>query len=438
MKISVLGIGYVGTVACGCLAKFGHQVMGVDISEHKVGMLAKGQSPIVEAEIDTLIADGAKSGQLTATTSIADAIAGTDISFIAVGTPSGPDGSVSMRAVDEVAASIGRELRHKTTPHTIVMRSTVPPGTAEERIIPLLEQNSGKRHGADFRYYSNPEFLREGTSVRDFYAPPYTLIGAAEGDNADVLREIYKPISGDLHVTNYRVAESVKYLANAYHAVKLAFANEGGAILAAMGVDARAAYKLFCMDTVLNVSPAYLTPGFAFGGSCLPKDIRSFLSLADRANVPAPFLGQVLPSNNQIIEGVFGRINSYGRQPVSLFGLAFKSGTDDLRESPLVILAERLLGRGYPLRIFDRSVQIARLTGSNRAYIEKEIPHLERLLTADPQEALDSAELIVIGHVSKADRPALLAGLKGKTVLDLAGVPELREGTGFTYQGLCW
>jgi GDP-mannose 6-dehydrogenase len=195
MKISVLGIGYVGTVACGCLAKFGHQVMGVDISEHKVGMLAKGQSPIVEAEIDTLIADGAKSGQLTATTSIADAIAGTDISFIAVGTPSGPDGSVSMRAVDEVAASIGRELRHKTTPHTIVMRSTVPPGTAEERIIPLLEQNSGKRHGADFRYYSNPEFLREGTSVRDFYAPPYTLIGAAEGDNADVLREIYKPIT---------------------------------------------------------------------------------------------------------------------------------------------------------------------------------------------------------------------------------------------------
>jgi GDP-mannose 6-dehydrogenase len=438
MKISVLGIGYVGTVALGCLAKFGHQVMGVDISEHKVGMLAKGQSPIVEAEIDELIAEGAKSGKLTATTSIADAIANTDISFIAVGTPSGPDGSVSMRAVDEVSASIGRELRHKSTPHIIVMRSTVPPGTAEERIIALLEKESGKRHGEGFHYFSNPEFLREGTSVRDFYAPPYTLIGARDGDNADVLRELYKPISGDVHVTSYRVAESVKYLANAYHAVKLAFANEGGAILAAMGVDARAAYKLFCLDTQLNVSPAYLTPGFAFGGSCLPKDIRSFLSLAKKANVQAPFLGQVLPSNIQIIEGVFERINSYGRQNVALFGLAFKSGTDDLRESPLVILAERLLGRGYPLRIFDRSVQIANLTGSNRAYIEKEIPHLERLLTADPQEALQSADLIVVGHVSKADRPALLAGLKGKTVLDLAGVPELREGTGFTYQGLCW
>ena len=438
MKISVLGIGYVGTVACGCLAKFGHQVVGVDISEHKVGLLKKGQSPIVEAEIDELIAEGATSGRLTATTSIADAIAQTDISFIAVGTPSGPDGSVSMRAVDEVAASLGRELRHKSTPHIVVMRSTVPPGTAEDRIIPLLEKASGKQHGVDFRYYSNPEFLREGTSVRDFYAPPYTLIGAAKGDDADILREIYKPISGELHIAPYRVAESVKYLANAYHAVKLAFANEGGAILAAMGVDARAAYKLFCMDTVLNVSSAYLTPGFAFGGSCLPKDIRSFLSLADRANVRAPFLGQVLPSNSRIIEGVFERINAYGRQPVALFGLAFKSGTDDLRESPLVILAERLLGRGYPLRIFDRSVQIARLTGSNRAYIEKEIPHLERLLAAEPKDALESAGLVVVGHVGKADRPALLAELPGKTVLDLAGVPELRQGSGFTYQGLCW
>ncbi len=438
MKISVLGIGYVGTVACGCLAKFGHDVIGVDISEHKVGMLAKGQSPIVEAEIDQLIAEGASSGRLKATTAISDAIAATDISFIAVGTPSGPDGSVSMRAVDEVVASVGRELRHKKTAHTIVMRSTVPPGTAETRVIPILEKESGKRHGEGFHYFSNPEFLREGTSVRDFYSPPYTLIGARPGDNADVLREIYKPISGEIHIATYRVAESVKYLANAYHAVKLAFANEGGAILAAMGVDARAAYKLFCMDKVLNVSSAYLTPGFAFGGSCLPKDIRSFLSLADTVNVPAPFLGQVLPSNIRIIEGVFERIGAHGRKPLALFGLAFKSGTDDLRESPLVILAERLLGRGYPLRIFDRSVQIARLTGSNRAYIEKEIPHLERLMAADPQEALQGAELVVVGHVGKADLPALLSGVKGKTVLDLAGVAELREASGFTYQGLCW
>jgi GDP-mannose 6-dehydrogenase len=438
MKISVLGIGYVGTVACGCLAAFGNDIIGVDISDHKVGMLARGQSPIVEDEIDRLIAEGAATGRLRATTSIAEAIAATDVSFICVGTPSGPDGAVSMRAVDEVIAAIGRELRLKSTLHTVVMRSTVPPGTAEDRVIAALEAASGKTHGEGFRYYSNPEFLREGTSVRDFYAPPYTLIGAPKGDNADLLRALYTGIGGEVHITTYRVAESVKYLANAYHAVKLAFANEGGAILAAMGVDARAAYRLFCLDTQLNVSPAYLTPGFAFGGSCLPKDIRSLLALADRANVPAPFLNQVLPSNGAIIDGAFQRIASFGRQPVALFGLAFKSGTDDLRESPFVILAERLLGRGYDLKIFDRSVQVARLTGSNRAYIESEIPHLERLLTANPAAALDGVDLVVVGHVGKADRPAMLAALQGKTVLDLAGVPELRSAPGITYHGLCW
>jgi GDP-mannose 6-dehydrogenase len=414
MKISVLGIGYVGTVACGCLAAFGNDIIGVDISDHKVGMLARGQSPIVEDEIDRLIAEGAATGRLRATTSIAEAIAATDVSFICVGTPSGPDGAVSMRAVDEVIAAIGRELRLKSTLHTVVMRSTVPPGTAEDRVIAALEAASGKTHGEGFRYYSNPEFLREGTSVRDFYAPPYTLIGAPKGDNADLLRALYTGIGGEVHITTYRVAESVKYLANAYHAVKLAFANEGGAILAAMGVDARAAYRLFCLDT------------------------RSLLALADRANVPAPFLNQVLPSNGAIIDGAFQRIASFGRQPVALFGLAFKSGTDDLRESPFVILAERLLGRGYDLKIFDRSVQVARLTGSNRAYIESEIPHLERLLTANPAAALDGVDLVVVGHVGKADRPAMLAALQGKTVLDLAGVPELRSAPGITYHGLCW
>ncbi len=443
MKISVLGIGYVGTVACGCFAASGNTVVGVDISDHKVGMLAAGQSPIVEDEIDRLIADGAASGQLRATTDVAEAVASTDISFIAVGTPSAPDGSVSLRAVDEVVAAIGRALAHKTTHHVVVMRSTVPPNTAEGRVIPAIERASGKKHGDGWTYYSNPEFLREGTSVRDFYAPPYTLIGAPPGDDAPVLRELYTGIGGDTHVTTYKVAESVKYLANAYHAVKLAFANEGGAILSAMGVDARAAYKLFCLDTQLNVSPAYLTPGFAFGGSCLPKDIRSFLALADRANVAAPFLGQVLPSNQSIIHHTFDVIDKHGRQPTALFGLAFKSGTDDLRESPLVTLAERMLGRGYDLRIFDRAVQIARLTGSNRAYIEKEIPHLERLLCAEPADALEGVNLVVVGHVSKADRPAMLEALQGKTVIDLAGVPELREAAqsgsgGITYHGLCW
>ncbi len=436
MRISVLGIGYVGAVSCGCLAAFGHEVVGVDVSPDKVAMLARGQSPIVEAEIDRLIADAVGDGRLRATTDIADAVANTEVSFISVGTPSGPDGSVSLRAVDDVAEQIGRELRDKPGRHTIVMRSTVPPGTAEDRVIPALERASGKRHGEGFRYLSNPEFLREGSSVRDFHAPPYTLIGAAEGDDGDVLRQIYQGVSGEVHVVPYRVAEAAKYLANVYHAVKLAFANEGGAILAALGVDARAAFRLFCEDKVLNVSAAYLTPGFAFGGSCLPKDIRSFLALADQAHVKAPFLRQVLPSNDANIERTYEAIAKHGRQTVALFGLAFKQGTDDLRESPFVVLAERLLGKGYDLRIFDRSVQVARLVGSNRAFIEREIPHLERFMVSEPAEALEGAGLAVVGHLGRDDRAAVAGALAGRPVLDLAGIPELRTLPG--YQGLCW
>ena len=436
MRISVFGIGYVGAVSCGCLAALGHDVVGVDVSADKVAMLSRGQSPIVEAEIDCLIAAHAAGGRLRATTDIRDAVASTAVSFISVGTPSGPDGSVSLHAVDQVVEQIGAELRAKPGRHTVVMRSTVPPGTAEDRVIPALERASGKRHGAGFQYLSNPEFLREGSSVRDFHAPPYTLIGAAEGDDAGVLREIYRGVAGEVHVVPFRVAEAAKYLANVYHAVKLAFANEGGAILAALGVDARAAFKLFCEDKVLNVSSAYLTPGFAFGGSCLPKDIRSFLSLADRANVQAPFLRQVLPSNQANIERTYETIARHGRQRVALFGLAFKQGTDDLRESPFVALAERLLGKGYDLRIFDRSVQVARLVGSNRAFIEREIPHLERLMVDEPAAALEGAGLAVFGHLGREDRAAVARCLGERPVLDLAGIPELRGHAG--YEGLCW
>ena len=438
MRISVFGIGYVGAVSCACLAQFGHTVVGVDIAADKVAMLGRGQSPIVEEEIDRLIAESAANGQLRATTSVEEAIAATEVSFISVGTPSGPDGSVSMRAVDEVVGQIGRALRDKPGRHTVVMRSTVPPGTAEDRVIPALEAATGKNHGEGFRYLSNPEFLREGSSVRDFHAPPYTLIGAAPGDNGDVLREIYKGIGGEVYVAPYRVAESVKLLANAYHAVKLAFANEGGAILAALGVDAREAYKLFCQDRVLNISSAYLTPGFAFGGSCLPKDMRSLLALADKANVDAPFLRQVLPSNLAIVERTYEAIARHGRQRLALFGLAFKQGTDDLRESPFVLLAERLIGKGFEISIFDRSVQVARLTGSNRAYIEREIPHLERLLAPEPEAALEGAGMVVMGHLGREDRPAMLSALRSQRVLDLAGLPELREHRGITYEGLCW
>jgi len=438
MRVSIFGIGYVGAVSCGCLAKLGHTVVGVDISAEKVAMLAAGQSPIVEAEIDILIADAVAAGHLMATTDVAAAVAGTDISFVSVGTPSNPDGSVSLHAVDQVIGQIGRALRAKVGPHIVVMRSTVPPGTAEDRLIPLLERESGRRVGGELRYYSNPEFLREGSSVRDFFAPPFTLIGAADGDDAAPVRALYSGVDAAVQQTSYRVAESVKCLSNAFHAVKLAFANEAGAVLAAQGVDAREAFRLFREDRVLNIAPAYLRPGFAFGGSCLPKDMRSFLALARGAGVAAPFLDQVLPSNDAVVARAFQAIARHGRQKIALFGLAFKPGTDDLRESPFVQMAERLIGRGFDISIFDRNVQMARLTGANRAYIEREIPHLERLLAPSPEAALADARLVVVGHVEGADRAALLAGLSGHIVLDLAGLTELEAHPAITYQGLCW
>ena len=438
MKISVFGVGYVGAVSAGCLVSLGFDVIAVDISADKVALLNNGISPIVEAEIDTLIADAVAAGKLRATSDVETSVLETDVSFISVGTPSAPDGSVSMRAVDEVVRSIGKAIARKDTPHTVVMRSTVPPGTAEDRVIPALELASGKTCGAGFHYYSNPEFLREGTSVRDFHAPPFTLIGAPPGDDAATVRAIYAAIDATVHVAPLRIAESVKYLSNAYHAVKLAFANEAGSVLAAYGVDAREAFRLFCEDRSLNISAAYLRPGFAFGGSCLPKDIRSLLALADSKDVPAPFLGHVMSSNEAIIARTVGLATQYPRGRVALFGLAFKPGTDDMRESPFVTLAERLLGKGYDLRIFDRHVDTARLVGSNRAFIEKEIPHLDRLLVGTVEEALDGAPLIILGHLGADDRKTLLAHLVSQSVLDLSGMPEVQDHKGIEYRGLCW
>jgi len=438
MRISVFGIGYVGAVASGCLAEMGHEVIGVDISSDKVAMLNRGESPIVEEEIDRIIAENVSRGRLSATTNVEDAIARTDVSFISVGTPNGPSGMLSMRAVEEVAASMGRAIGDKNSAHTVVMRSTVPPGNAEGCVIPWLERASGRSLGDGLAYYSNPEFLREGSSVRDFRKPPMTLIGAPAGDDALVLRELYAPIEAPVHVAPFRVAESVKFLSNAYHAVKLAFANEAGAVLAEHGVDARAAFALFREDRALNISAAYLRPGFAFGGSCLPKDVRSFLSLAEARHMKAPFLGSVLPSNQALIERAYGMVARHGRQKVALFGLAFKPGTDDLRESPFVLLAERLLGKGFDLCIFDRFVQTARLTGANRAFIEREIPHLERLMADDPRQAAEASRIVVIGHVAAEDRAALLAGLTDQVVIDLADTPAIREHGGIAYEGFCW
>jgi len=438
MRISVFGVGYVGVVSCGCLAELGHEVIGVDVAPEKLAMLRSGRSPIVEEAIDDLIGSAVRQERLTATDDVAAAVHQSDVSFVSVGTPSASDGSVSLKAVEHVIATIGEAIRTKRGSHAVVMRSTVPPGTADDNLIPRLETASGRRIGEGLHYYSNPEFLREGSSVRDFRAPPFTLIGAPDGDDAAIVRQIYAAIDAPIHQTSLRVAESVKHISNVFHAVKLTFANEAGAVLAAAGVDARDALRLLCEDRVLNISPAYLRPGFAFGGSCLPKDIRGFLSLARQRDVSVPMLQTLLPSNETIVDRAFTAIMQRGRQPVALFGLAFKPGTDDLRESPFVMLAEKLLGKGFDLRIYDRYVQVARLMGANRAYIDREIPHLERLMVASPQAALDGTRLAVVGHVTREDRPAVLSALAGHTVLDLAGIAELQQAQDIDYRGLCW
>lgn len=438
MKISIFGMGYVGVVSGACLAKTGHEVVGVDVSPSKVALLQSGRSPIVESGIDELIAELSASHRLTATTDAAAAIAKTDLSFISVGTPSQRNGATALGAIETVVEQIGTAISAKATPHTVVIRSTVPPGTIEDRVIPALCRSARRELGKGLEVCSNPEFLREGTAIRDFGRPPFTLVGCSGDDGFKAMQEIYRPIDAPLIRTTVRTAESVKYLCNIFHAVKIGFANEVGSLLKSFGIDGREAMRIFCEDSTLNISRAYLRPGFAFGGSCLPKDVRAFLALARDHDVHLPFIGSLIASNEQHIDRAFHMIAKGGRRKVALFGLAFKPGTDDLRESPLVLLAERLIGKGFDLAIFDRNVDIARLVGANRDYIDREIPHLERLLQPTAEATLNGAEVIVIGHAAETEIAAISAARGKRTIVDLQGIRELERLDGVDYQGICW
>ena len=436
-RISIFGMGYVGAVSGACLADLGHSIVGVDVSRQKVEMINGGRSPVVEEAIDELVAKNVAEGRLKATEDAEAAVLETDVSFISAGTPPGPDGAPAMGAVLAVAESIGQALRRKSTAHTVVVRSTVPPGATEDQIAPLLAQASGRAVGEGLNVCFNPEFLREGSSVKDFFSPPQNIIGSMTPEGYEVVESVYARLEAPTTRTTCRLAESVKYLCNAFHAVKISFANEAGALLKSLGMDGREAMAMFCQDTQLNISPAYLRPGFAFGGSCLPKDLQALLALARNRGVELPFLGNVLVSNAGHIERAFQMIASEGRKKVALFGLAFKHGTDDLRASPLVTLAERLLGRGFELRIHDPFVETSRLMGKNREFIDREIPHLERLMTRDAADATAWAEVIVIGHVGKEAAAAIAAQAGGRRIVDLQGVREL-QAAGGRYEGICW
>jgi len=438
MRISILGLGYVGVVSGACLARLGHEVLGVDINQDKIRLLNEGVSPIVEEGIAELIREGAENGRLRASDDTEYAILNTDLSMVSVGTPSAPNGSLHFDYVEAVTQQMGAALRKKEGPHAIAYRSTMLPGVMEERVIPMLEEHSGRKCGVDLHVCFNPEFLREGSSVSDFENPPYTIAGSNDPRAMDILEEVYAPIDAAFLRTSFGVAESVKYLANIYHALKICFANEAGRLLSHLGVDSRDAAAVFCEDTVLNVSKAYLRPGFAFGGSCLPKDLRSFLFLAKDNDLDLPMLRGVMESNVVQIEKAYDLVAKHGRGKVAFFGLSFKPGTDDLRESPFVRLAEMLIGKGFELKIFDPCVEAARLTGSNKAYIEREIPHFEQMMQADPAAALDGADVILLGHARKEDQEAILQHAGKLPLVDLQGSKKIQEAWGDTYHGIAW
>ena len=437
MKLSVFGLGYVGCVSAACFAKEGHEVTGVDVNPLKVEIINSGRSPIVEAGIDELIGEMVGAGRLRATTDTNDAVRSSEVSLVCVGTPSNPNGSLNLTYVKRVCQQIGEALEAKRERHTVVVRSTMLPGTVEGVIVPALEVYSGKKAGRDFGVAVNPEFLREGTSLKDFYSPPFTLVGADEEDVAASLRRLYKGVDAPLLVTSVKAAEMVKYACNCFHALKVGFANEIGNVCKALGIDSHEVMDVFCQDTKLNLSPYYLKPGFAFGGSCLPKDLRAVTYKAKELDVEVPLLQSILPSNQMQVARAVEMVLRAGSRRVGVLGMSFKAGTDDLRESPIVALIETLIGKGMQVAIYDRDVSLARLFGANKEYIEREIPHISQLMRASLDEVLACSDTIVVGNRSEEFRAAESQLREGQTVIDLVRVFGGRVSGG-NYQGICW
>ena len=437
MKISIFGLGYVGTVSAGCFAHDGHDVIGVDPNPTKVDLINQGRTPVIEKDIGDLIATAVKAGRLAATTSVSEAINRSELSLVCVGTPSQLNGSLDLKYVRNVCEQIGSALKEKPDFHVVVIRSTMLPGSISRVVIPTLEEASGKRAGKDFGVCNNPEFLREGTAVHDFYHPPKTVIGEQESRSGDLLAGLYRGTDAPMIRTGVETAEMVKYTDNVWHALKVGFANEIGNVCKAAGVDGHRVMDIFCQDTKLNLSPYYLKPGFAFGGSCLPKDVRALTYQARVLDLELPILNAILPSNRLQIEKGLNMIMGKGGKKVGILGFSFKAGTDDLRESPLVEVVERLIGKGYDVRLYDQNVNIARLVGANRDYILNHIPHISRLMTDSIDKVLAHADTVVIGNgsVEFRDIPAHLR--PGQVVVDLVRIIDASSTDG-RYEGICW
>ena len=436
MRISIFGLGYVGAVCAGCLSTRGHQIIGVDVQALKIDMINSGKSPIVEPGLGELLQQGVASGRLRGTLDVREAVLETDISFLAPPTPSKRNGDLDVSYIEEVCRQIGQVLPLKTTRHTVVVRSTVLPGTLRNVVIPTLEQYSGLKAGADFGVAVNPEFLRESTAIKDYDFPAMTVIGELDSTSGDLLEEIYRELDAPIIRKTIEVAEMIKYTCNVWHAAKVTFANEIGNIAKAVGVDGREVMEVICQDRKLNLSSYYMRPGFAFGGSCLPKDVRALSYRAGQLDVESPLIESLMRSNAAQVRKAFDIIASYDKRKVALLGLSFKAGTDDLRESPLVELAEMLIGKGFDLSIYDSNVEYARVHGANRDYIESKIPHVSSLLRSNFDEVVANADVIVLGNGDEAFAPLVERAFADKKVFDLVGF--MRQSSGGGLEGICW
>jgi GDP-mannose 6-dehydrogenase len=437
VKISIFGLGYVGTVSAGCLAGEGHEVIGVDPVQTKVDLINNGQSPIIEADIGDLIASAVAAKRLRATDDVAEAIHETELSFVCVGTPSQSNGNLDLKYIRRVCEEIGRALQDKPEWHTVVIRSTILPGTMYQVVIPSLEESSGKRAGVDFGICHNPEFLREGSAVKDFHCPPKTVIGEFDQTSGKTLAALYGKLTAPLIRTDLKTAEMVKYVDNSWHALKIGFANEVGNLCKSFEIDAHEVMNIFCQDKKLNISPAYLLPGFAFGGSCLPKDLRALAYRAKMHDLQLPIINSILPSNEVQVNRGLQLIMDKGHKRIGVLGFSFKAGTDDLRESPVIEVTERLLGKGYDLRLYDKNVNVASLVGANRDFILNRIPHISKLMVGGIDAVLDHAQTVVIGNKDPefGDVPERLR--EDQVLVDFVRITSRRSEEG-KYDGICW
>jgi GDP-mannose 6-dehydrogenase len=430
-------MGYVGTVSAGCLAQDGHEIIGVDPVRTKVDLINAGQSPIVEADIGQIISGTVRAGRLRATSDAAEAISQTELSFVCVGTPSQANGNLDLTYIRRVCEMIGEGLRKKTARHTIVIRSTILPGTMHKIVIPTLEEGSGKKAGVDFGVCNNPEFLREGSAVKDFNSPPKTVIGELDTASGDILAALYANLTAPFIRTDLETAEMVKYVDNSWHALKIGFANEIGNLCKTFSVDAHEVMKIFCQDKKLNISPAYLLPGFAFGGSCLPKDLRALAYKAKMHDLELPIMNAILPSNEMQVAKGLQLITAKGHRRIGILGFSFKAGTDDLRESPMIEVIERLIGKGYDLRIYDKNVSLASLVGANRDFILNRIPHISRLMVSGIDAVLNHGETIVVGNKDPEFQGVLDRLKEGQHMVDFVRITNHRSENG-NYDGICW